>query len=456
MEATNYTSIGPVLQLNKAGELTQKRMKAVKVCDGLYISEPNKTQLVKMVIEYNGVMWIEHTTPAKHVDPESLAKRMPAILKNIEDGKLATMDEYRQEINRRIFNPDSPAIMELKKPERKKPAPLAENERKVNVLMFKMIRGSMKMTEKKAVITEVAPHVYKYVHKLNRYSERIKIIFEIDGVYFQRSDNGAYLLEYEDFTEVCTKAYERARDDVAAGAAKGVAYFIEVQKRINAATPTETPQISTETAETVNVSAEGDKAAERAENKPERKIKYFHYTPEQLKRYIIDVYDKRANGEWVLDHQEDTDNGYYDVLDGKVIYWHDKRANRFSFYNMDFNSPTCGRCFRINSTYQKEKYVVSNEILMEFLMGDTYRNIHKQTVYNNGKYEHYYTIQDRYGNFNVGNFSYTFDGIMQRFNDDYKDYATIIWQSPEFAPQLPVTPLTVECATEACKLAQTA
>lgn len=34
------------------------------------------------------------------------------------------------------------------------------------------------------------------------------------------------------------------------------------------ATPTETPQISTETAETVNVSAEGEKAAERAENKP--------------------------------------------------------------------------------------------------------------------------------------------------------------------------------------------
>lgn len=34
------------------------------------------------------------------------------------------------------------------------------------------------------------------------------------------------------------------------------------------ATPTETPQISTETAETVNVSAEGEKEAERAENKP--------------------------------------------------------------------------------------------------------------------------------------------------------------------------------------------
>lgn len=189
---------------------------------------------------------------------------------------------------------------------------------------------------------------------------------------------------------------------------------------------------------------------------PKRKIKYFHYTPEQLKRYIIDVYDKRSNGEWVLDHQEDTDNGYYDVIDDKVIYWHNKSANSFSYANMDFDSPTCGRCFRINSTYQKEKYVVSNEILLEFMCGDTYRNIHKQTVYNNGKYEHYYTIHDRYGDFNVGDFSYTFDGIVQRFNDDYKDYATIIWQSPEFSPQSPETSQTVECTADAPEARETA
>lgn len=266
MGATNYTSIGPVLQLNKAGELTQKRMKAVKVCDGLYITEPDKTQFVKFIIEYNGVKWVEHQAPAANVNPANMAKRMPAILKNIEDGKLATMDEYRQEINRRIFSPDSPVIMEIKKPERKKPAQLAENERKVSVLMFKGC--TEEMTEKKVVITEIAPHVYTYTYKLKRYGERVKIIFEIDGAYFQGSDNGAYVLEREDFTEVCTKAYEHARENVADGAAKGMAYFIEVQKRINAATPTETPQISTETAETVNVSAEGEKAAERAENKP--------------------------------------------------------------------------------------------------------------------------------------------------------------------------------------------
>lgn len=211
-----------------------------------------------------------------------------------------------------------------------------------------------------------------------------------------------------------------------------------------AATPTEMPQISTQTAETVNVSAESENTAERAENRPERKIKYFHYRPEQLKRYIIDVYDKRANGEWVLHHQEDSDHGYFDVIDDKVIYWHNKSANSFSYANMDFNSPTCGRCFQINGTYQKDRYKVSDEILMEFMCGHTCRTIQKHITYDNGKYEHCYTIKDEYGDFNVNDFSYTFDGIMQRFNDCYKDSATIIWQPPGFAPQSPETPQTAE------------
>lgn len=160
MEATNYTSIGPVLQLNKAGELIQKRIKAVKVCDGLYISEPDKTQFVKVVIEYNGVMWIEHTIPAECIDPELLKKKMPAILKIIEDGKLATMNEYRQEINRRIFNTDRPA--------EKSPNSCPRERRKS--------------------------------------------------------------------ASICAKAYKLARQNVSDGSASGMAYLIEVQKRIDAAT----------------------------------------------------------------------------------------------------------------------------------------------------------------------------------------------------------------------------
>lgn len=266
MEATNYASIGPVLQLNKAGELTQKRMKAVKVCDGLYISEPDKRDFVRYIIECNGVMWVEDIQHKSYAPKYAAA--MPKALERVKSGFYGDerFNDYRHEIDRRVNHPDSPAIMELKKPERKKPAPLAENERKESVLMLK--GRTDEITEKRVVIAEVAPHIYTYAYKLKRYGERVKIIFEIDGLYFQGHDTGAYVLEREDFIKVCTKAYRLARKNVANGAASGMQYFIEVQKRIDAATPAETPQISTEAAETVNVSAEGEKEAERAEYKP--------------------------------------------------------------------------------------------------------------------------------------------------------------------------------------------
>lgn len=244
METTNYTSIGPVLQLNKAGELIQKRMKAVKVCDGLYITEPDKSNFVRFIIECNGVMWVESTQSKSYA--ERYAAAMPEALKKVKAGFYSgeNRNNYCREIDRRINHPYSPAIMDLKKPERKKPAPLAENERKVSVYMFKGCTDEM--TEKNVVITEVAPHVYTYTYKLKKYGERVKIIFEIDGVYFQGSDNGAHIMEREDFTEVCTKAYEHARENVADGAAKGMAYLIEVQKRIDAATPeqVDAPEVS--------------------------------------------------------------------------------------------------------------------------------------------------------------------------------------------------------------------
>lgn len=220
---------------------------------------------------------------------------------------------------------------------------------------------------------------------------------------------------------------------------------------------TETPQISTETAETVNVSVEGEKEAERAENKPERKIKYFHYTPEQLKRYIIDVYEKYANGEWVLQPHEqiDTDAGLWDVVNGKIGWWTNWRREKFYEMNMDFNSPTCGRCCKINRTYQKDNFILSNEKLLEFTINGSYYYIQKQT-YSKGKRRWCYTIMDAHGDFAVEDFSYTKRGIMQRFNKWWKKNAVIIWQSPEFTPQSPETPQTVECAAEPCNLAQTA
>lgn len=207
------------------------------------------------------------------------------------------------------------------------------------------------------------------------------------------------------------------------------------------ATHTETPQISTEVSKVVNVSAEGEKVAQRAENAPKRKIQYFHYTPEQLKRYIIDVYEKRANGEWVLlpYAQIDTDAGLWDVVDGKIGWWTNWRREKFSEMNMDFNSPTCGRCCKINRTYQQDYFIVSNEKLLEFTINGNYYYIQKQT-YSKGKHRWCYTIMDAYGDFAVDDFSYTKRGIMQRFNKRWKKNATIIWQASETSTEPPQSP----------------
>lgn len=263
MEERIYNNVGNVLQLNKAGELIQKRMKAVKVCDGLYVTEPDKSGYMQFICELNGVVWLDCKAAENRIADG--IKLMPGYFDKIKAGCFdgENIQEFKREISRRINHPDSPAIMELKQPERKKSVPLAENERKVSVYMFKGCYDEK--TDKKVVITEVAPHVYTYAYKLKKYGERVKIILEVDGVYFEACDKGSYITEREDFTEVCRNAGEHARKNVADCAASGMAYFIEVQKRIDAAAPTETSRTSTEAAETVNVSAEGEKGADTRE-----------------------------------------------------------------------------------------------------------------------------------------------------------------------------------------------
>lgn len=159
----------------------------------------------------------------------------------------------------------------------------------------------------------------------------------------------------------------------------------------------------------------------------------FHYTEEQLKRYIIDVYEKNANGEWVLlpYSQIDTDAGLYDVVNGKVGYWTNWQREKFMELNMDFNSPTCGQCYRINRTYQKVDYIVSNEKILEFTINGDYFYIQKQTYSKRikGHSNFCYTIHDSTGDFAVNDFSYTKRGIMQRFNKWYKKNANIINQT---------------------------
>ena len=98
---------------------------------------------------------------------------------------------------------------------------------------------------------------------------------------------------------------------------------------------------------------------------------------------------------------------------------------------MDFNSPTCGACYKINRTYQTGDYAISNENLLEFTINGNYYYIQKQIYNSIDGCKEYYTIMDCYGEFKINDASDTLEGIMQKFDKYYKDYATIIWQASE-------------------------
>ena len=184
MKELIYNNIGAVLQLDKHGELVQKRMKAAKVCDGLSITAPDRTQFVSLVIEYNGVKWVEHTIPAERVNVECLTKRMPAILASIEGGKLLELNDYHKEMHRRIFTPDAPAIMELKQPERKKPAPVQNEDGTICAKVLQYKNDGNTLTEKAETLTKFADGVY-YNREQDAWDNwRYVIFFEDNGVFW--------------------------------------------------------------------------------------------------------------------------------------------------------------------------------------------------------------------------------------------------------------------------------
>lgn len=185
METTNYANIGPVLQLNKAGELTQKRMKAVKVCDGLYVTEPDKIGYAQFICEFNGVMWVDCKAAESKIAYGM--KMIPGYFEKIKAGCFdgENIQEFKREISRRINRPDSPAIMELKKPERKKSAQLSGGTFRAKVLQYKSDGNTL--TEKWETLTKYTEGVY-YTTDDDGYGNTIHgIVFEAKGVYWWSS-----------------------------------------------------------------------------------------------------------------------------------------------------------------------------------------------------------------------------------------------------------------------------
>ncbi|MBD5302396.1 MAG: hypothetical protein HDS16_05310 [Bacteroides sp.] len=192
MENLTYNNIGAVLQLDKHGELIQKRMKAAKVCDGLFVTEPDKSGYTQFICELDGVVWLDCKAAANRIADG--AKMIPGYFENIKAGMLdgEYTQEFKREISRRINRPDAPAIMELKQPERKKRAPLAAKGQnaeaedggtiRAKVLQYKSDGNTL--TEKWETLTMLTEGIY-YTKDVDGWDNpRYVIFFEDNGVFW--------------------------------------------------------------------------------------------------------------------------------------------------------------------------------------------------------------------------------------------------------------------------------
>ena len=124
------------------------------------------------------------------------------------------------------------------------------------------------------------------------------------------------------------------------------------------ATPSETPRILTETAETVNVSAEGEKAAERAENNESAKLLtvikrhewgatpiLFAYDPD---KHIASATFKSISGDISVVNAKCDNDGYCHVYDScmtiEELAWENMHAHNFIEPSQSPEAPQTVKC----------------------------------------------------------------------------------------------------------------
>ncbi len=180
MEELNYTST-KIFTRNKQGELIEKRVKAAQVCPGLLVT-PEKSGMVDLIIEYNGIKWRE--TQAMLASIDNVCKRFPRILKSISEGHLLNLSDYHKEMHRRIFTPVAPAVMELKKPERKPKKPTMNMDGTIRAKVLQYKADGNTLTEKWETLTQFAEGIY-YTKDTDAWDNTIyPFFFKDNGVFW--------------------------------------------------------------------------------------------------------------------------------------------------------------------------------------------------------------------------------------------------------------------------------
>lgn len=128
---------------------------------------------------------------------------------------------------------------------------------------------------------------------------------------------------------------------------------------------------------------------------------YDEFGNHKVGRQIV-VFDKGSDGLWHHNEFEklDTLSGHYHILDveGKKKIYYQVRDSLLPM-NMDFNSPDCGRCYKIGGEIPLDHKITGNEVLavVPNHLGDVFR-LHRQDY---SDMPSFYTFQDAHGDFHV-------------------------------------------------------
>ncbi|MNH75582.1 hypothetical protein D3C73_278260 [compost metagenome] len=114
-----------------------------------------------------------------------------------------------------------------------------------------------------------------------------------------------------------------------------------------------------------------------------------------IQEFEVVEFDKRSNGEWVEEKRHGSGRQYYNV-EGQLYL---KYSGGCIKLNMDFDSETCGRCFKIGAIIENPRKIIGNDTLFNIRLSVMGTKKLVRQSYADGT--SFYCLQDEKGNWKV-------------------------------------------------------
>ena len=124
--------------------------------------------------------------------------------------------------------------------------------------------------------------------------------------------------------------------------------------------------------------------------------------------FEIIQYEKYADGKWHENRRFSSGRSYF-VFDDKIYYRCDGSLIEL---NMDFDSETCGACYKVAGVIEGRKKITGNEVLFKESTNNGYSlSLHKQS-YSDGTC--FYSLKDKLGRWSVNHGSNNINDLLEQ------------------------------------------